>query len=285
MTELEQHFQRPLGIFNWVLSKDPQECAQRAVELGFSCIQWGLDLESEVPALEQAEAASAAFKEYELKVVALAGYQNLIAHDPAYKAKALSILEHYIAISALFPDSQGIATETGTKNRLSQWEGHPENLLPESWAELIQELKPIGEKAKAAGTRILIEGYVENVVRTAADLDRLKAELDMEAFGFVMDPFNLILEEKLPELEQECRQIFAVMQGHVGIAHAKDLLYTDGVVSTPRSGTGMFDMPMYFQLLDEQLPAVPLILEHLGLDEVEDTLNFLKRSYSAEVAS
>ena len=279
MSKLENFFGRPIGIFNWVFSNNSEECAKLATQHGFSCLQWSFEHGSENIRADAAQDAYRIFTEAGLKVVALSGYQNLVAVDPIHKAKALNILERYLEIASFFPDSTGLATETGTKNPESQWVGHPDNLKPEAWDEMIAQLQPLGEKAKAAGTKLLIEGYVENIVRTADDIERLKAEVDMDAFGFVMDPFNLILEEQVPTHTAETERVFTAMNGHVGIAHAKDLLYTDGVVATPRSGTGMFDMQNYFKLLDEQLPGVPLILEHLKAEEVGETLDYLKQQY------
>lgn len=281
MTKLDTFFNRPVGIFNWVLSEDPAECAALAHTHGFSCIQWGFPFENsaEDNTREYAEAAQHVFHEEGLEVVALSGYQNIVSFDPSAKAAALKKLETDIEIASVFPEITGVATETGTKNRESPWVGHPDNISAAAWEEMMESLQGLGAKAKAAGTRILIEGYVENVVRIADDLEKLTTELDMEAFGFVMDPYNLILEEHLPELAAETHRIFDVMNGHVGIAHAKDLLYTDGVVDTPRSGKGMFDFQTYFKLLDEKLPGVPLILEHLNAEEVTETLDFLKSQY------
>lgn len=279
MSKLEDFFGRPVGIFNWVLSHDPMECARQATELGFSCLQWSFEEGTAKVNEKHAREAHAILTDHGLKVVALSGYQNLVSPDPSHRAKGIDILEHYLDIAPFFPDSTGLATETGTRNPENQWKGHPDNLTTESWEEMLTVLKPLGEKAKSAGTRILIEGYVENIVRTADDITRLKADVDMEAFGFVMDPFNLILEEKVPGHASETARIFETISGHVGIAHAKDLLYTDGVVDTPRSGTGMFDMRNYFKLLDEKLPGVPLILEHLEAREIPETLDYLKQQY------
>ncbi len=281
MTYLDTFFNRPVGIFDFALSHDPAECAKLAKQHGFSCIQWGFPFSNapEQNTRAYAEECSRILQGEGLEVVAISGYQNIVSVDPQDKAAALNKLETDIEIASVFPHATGIATETGTKNQESPWVGHPDNLGEAAWEEMVESLQRLGEKAKAAGTRILIEGYVENVVRTADDLEKLLSVLDMEAFGFVMDPFNLILEETLPHLAEETGRIFNLMNGHVGIAHAKDLLYTDGVVDTPRSGKGMFDFQTYFKLLDEKLPGVPLILEHLNADEVSETLDFLKSQY------
>ncbi|MEX0325176.1 MAG: sugar phosphate isomerase/epimerase family protein [Puniceicoccaceae bacterium] len=283
MSKLESFFNRPIGIFSWALSPDPATCAKRAVEHGFSCLQWGFpfELPEEEKTIGTARETQAIYSDHGLDVVALAGYQNLVAHDPGYKTRAIRRLEQYIELSDVFPASTGVATETGTKNRESQWHGHADNLKPESWDEMIASMHRIGAAAKAAGTKILIEGYVENVVRTADDLLKLQSQVDMEAFGFVMDPFNLFLEEQVTDMPAETGRIFAVMGDRVGIAHAKDLQYVDGVITTPRSGTGMFDFQTYFKLLDEHLPGVPLILEHLEAHEVAGTLDFLKSEYES----
>jgi len=260
---------------NWVFSWDAQECAELARHHGFSCVQWGIIDPDEAKAKKAAEA----FGEAEIEVVALAAYQNIISADPEVKAKSIDTITRFIEFSRYFPNSLGIATETGTKHPSDPWGFDPLNLEAPAWQEMLDVLRPLGEQAKAADTQLLIEGYIENVVRTPAEIKRVKADLDPAAFGFVMDPFNLLEEAQLTQQPAALADIFTSMQGATPIAHAKDVRYTAGKISTPRSGTGVFDFPAYFKLLDEQLPGAPLMLEHLEAHEVDETLDFLKTQY------
>lgn len=280
MSKLESFFGRPVGIFNWIYPGDSAAQAKAIADQGFSCVQWGVyPRDTREISENEAKETTRLYQEHGLPIVVLSGYQNIVATAPEKKALALENLDHFLEISPLFPDSVGVATETGTKNPDSQWNDHPTNTEPTVWDEMVTSLLALGEKAKQAGTRLLIEGYVENVCRTPEDIERLLPLLDPKVFGFMMDPFNLVLEEKVPQLSDEISRIFTLIGEHSPIAHAKDLLYTDGVVSTPRSGTGIFDFATYFRLLDEKMPGVPLILEHLEAGQVEETLDFLKREY------
>lgn len=283
MAALQDFFHRPVGIFHWILDReDPENCARLAADFGFSCVQWNLPEDDSKSDEEHAAAALEAFARRDIRVVALSGYQNPIDPHPEAKAAGVRLLERHIDIAPMFPDCTGVATETGTKNAECPWFSHPDNLKSESWEEMLSVLRPLIQRARLRGTRLLIEGYVENVVRTVGDLTRLKNELGEDRPDFVMDPFNLVLEQDLPRLPEVIHEVFDTIGKDCGVAHAKDLAYENGVVSTPRSGTGVFDFPTYFRLLDERLPDVPLILEHLEFQEIGEVLDFLKNQYQPQ---
>lgn len=275
MSELSDFFSRPVGIMNWVYSWDPAECAERALKDGFDCIQWGII----DPDLSKAKEAAHVFSSEGLDVVGIAAYQNIVATDPDIKQKSETTIRCFIELSGYFPQSRGVVTETGTKHPTDPWGFDPLNLESAAWQEMLDVLKPLGELARAANTKILLEGYIENILRHADDIQRLRATLDPEIFGYIMDPYNLLEESELADQPGALDKVFTAMRGLAPLAHAKDVLYEKGKISTPRSGTGVFDFPAYFKRLDEQMPGVPLILEHLEADEVPETLDFLKSQY------
>jgi sugar phosphate isomerase/epimerase len=266
---------RPLGAFSDLFLLDS---VAEFRHYGITCVQWRPSEE----ALASDEAARAEIRyltDAGLNIVALAGYQNLVAAEGSVKTKSLAVIRRMLQLAALVGAGVGVATETGTKHLESPWEFHPDNVNLATWQELVLVLRELLAEAERLGVRVLLEGYVNNVLRTASDAERLQRELSSPALGFVMDPFNLFLEEHLQTQQSEQARIFAAIAHSAPIAHAKDLVYRDGKIDTPRAGQGVFDYQTYFQLLDRYSPGVPLIVEHLNATELPSVLEYLEQSY------
>jgi len=95
-------------------------------------------------------------------------------------------------------------------------------------------------------------------------------------FGFVLDPNNYYLEKDLKDGDSHLNRIFEAIGDAAPLAHAKDVLYVDGKVTTPRAGTGKLNWPLFVKLLNQYQPSAPLVLEHLNQNEVEETKAFVE---------
>ncbi len=266
---------RPLGAFSSLL---PLTQLEQFKHYGLDCVQWEPSpaaMQNDGDAYKEIQM----FRDAGLAIVALVGYRNIVTPDRTKKAAVVKDMQRLFELAAMVGAGTGVATETGTKNAENQWLFHPDNLSEASWQELLETVKAFLEMAEGLDVKLLLEGYVENVLRTADDIRRFRKAVQSPALGFVMDPFNLLLEEHVPQQEGEQSKIFETVADLSPIAHAKDVLYTDGVVGTPRSGKGVFNFTPYFRLLEQQLPGVPLIVEHLSAEEIPEVLSFLQRAY------
>ena len=72
-------------------------------------------------------------------------------------------------------------------------------------------------------------------------------------------------------------RIFRVIGPHAPVAHAKDVIYRNGEIDTPRAGTGALDYPTFARLMQQYQPNAPLILEHLRESEVPETVAYARR--------
>jgi sugar phosphate isomerase/epimerase len=285
MIDLQKLFRRPIGIFSDVFHGSERERAEAIAAHGFSCVQWRLPLATQDINATNVKSLLKPYQDNGLQIVALAGYENIVEPNGQLRVQNLERLKRLMDIAPLCGRGNlgggiGVATETGTKNRMSQWQWHDDNASEATWAELKNAITELSRYAKQTGSRLLLEGYIHNVLRTADHIDRLRRELRSVEYWFVMDPFNLFMEDKVAQQQHELSRIFTLMGKRVAIAHAKDLVYYHGQINTPRAGQGILDYKTYFRLLDEHLPDVPLILEHLTAEQIEDTVEFLIRSKS-----
>jgi sugar phosphate isomerase/epimerase len=285
MIDLQKRFRRPVGIFSDVFPGTERERAEAIAAHGFSCVQWRLPLATQDINAANVKSLLKPYQDNGLQIVALAGYENIVDPNGHLRAQNIERLKRLMDIAPLCGRGNlgggiGVATETGTKNRVSQWLWHDDNASDTTWAELKSTITELSRYAKQSGSRLLLEGYVNNVLRTPDHIERLRRELRSVEYWFVMDPFNIFTEDKLPQQQHEIARIFTALGRRVAIAHAKDLFYYHGQISTPRAGQGIFDYKTYFRLLDEQLPDVPLILEHLTAEQVDGVLDYLVKAKS-----
>jgi L-ribulose-5-phosphate 3-epimerase len=279
----------PLGIFNTVYRDlSIAEIAQALVREGLTRLQldprapglWG----AEGPTLQRAQEVCKVLADHGITVAALAGYTNLVDPDPDRREAALQQFEAMLALCEPF-GTPYIATETGSLHPQSPWLDYPANHEPEAWELLTSVLERLLKKAQAHGVTILIEGYVNNVVATTEAATRLVQELGSANLGFVLDPFNYFRPNDMKQPAAALERIFRAIGAHAQVAHAKDVVYTERGIETPRVGAGEADWPAYARLLRTHLPHVPLILEHLRPEEVAQCKALVEAAFAASAAS
>jgi sugar phosphate isomerase/epimerase len=267
----------PLGIFNDVFRADFDEQARLIHEAGFECIQLR-PLYGPINA-QTCEEYIAPFLSQGLQIAALAGYTNLVNPDLEARERNnrrfFEMIDHCRDFGATL-----IATETGSLNRESEWEDTSENHTETAWQILMPVLKEAVKRAEDAGVTLLIEGYVNNVVATVKDCERLRNEIPSPALGFVLDPNNLFEEADMDDVPAHLERIFEIIGPDAPLAHIKDIEYRNGSIETPRAGTGQLDYAAFARLMQKYQPNAPLILEHLGQAEVPETMAFVKRFFA-----
>jgi L-ribulose-5-phosphate 3-epimerase len=267
----------PLGIFPDVFPGDHRQQARRTREAGLACVHLrppaGLNPDA-------CRAATEAFLAEGLQVSAVAGYVNLVNPDTARREEGLQRLHRLIALCPEF-GTPYLATETGSLNPESEWADYPSNHTEEAWQILLPILREAVHRCEDSGVILLIEGYVNNVIATVSDCRRLREAIPSPSLGFMLDPNNLFEEADMADLPAHLERIFQVIGPHAPVAHAKDVVYHDGQIDTPRAGAGRLDYPAFARLMQQYQPNAPLILEHLRESEVPETVAYVRRFFPA----
>lgn len=264
----------PLGIFNTVYGGLPlTEMARAAQAHGFRHMHLDPRASGILPpgaplTADGARHVRQVLADHGITVAALAGYTNLVDAHTDRREAGLRAFEQTIELCPEF-GTPYIATETGSLNPESPWEDYPANHTPAAWEELLTVLRRLLRRARQNGVTILIEGYVNNVVATTEEADRLLDDLGAEGLGFVLDPFNYFTRGDVDRPSEALDRIFDAIAARAPIAHAKDVVYTERGIATPKVGAGRMDWPAFAAMLRRRAPHIPLILEHLGRGEVE----------------
>jgi sugar phosphate isomerase/epimerase len=273
----------PLGIFNIVYRNYSLEDMARAVaghglkyvvfDPRHHTVPPGEELTS-----EHARRVRSVLEKHGITIVAVGGYTNLVDPDPERREKGLKAFERMIEVCRDF-GTPYIATETGSLNPIHLKQAYPGNETEEAWEDLRGVLDRLMRKAEAHGVTILIEGYVKNVVCSTERALRLIREREGRPLKFVLDPFNYHTRGDMERPREALDRIFAAVASRSVVAHAKDVLYTEEGIVTPKPGAGRADWEYYAHLLQKHIPAVPLILEHLKPGEVEECLRFVRNAF------
>jgi sugar phosphate isomerase/epimerase len=269
-----------LAIFTGVYARLPLEEAARRIKAdGFR----GVVLESNfadvrfdpfAPDWDTAKKITDGLARQGLKIVGLFGYYNVVDPDPAKRRRGAQRMELLIDNWRRF-GCQVVSTETGTFNPKSEWLDAPENYTEKGYEECRAAFAKLARAAEKAGAVISIEPYWRNVIDSASRAERLFRDVDSPALKLVMDPCNYFRPEDMPQMKPMLKEMFRRLGPQMAIAHAKDVKNTPEGQQLPAAGKGDLDYPLYLQLLAELDRPIDVIIEHLTLDEVPATRDFV----------
>jgi sugar phosphate isomerase/epimerase len=264
-----------LGIFNNVFGGTYAEQAARVRAAGLECVQLVPTAEEAVTPARCREIGES-FTGAGVEVAAIAGYTNLMGADREKRRKDLARFHELVRATPDF-GTRYIATETGSLNPASPWEDCPENHAPQAFEELLGILSAAVAVAEGAGAVLLIEGYVNNVLATPDEARRLREAIPSPHLQFMMDPNNYFRETDTGSVREALARIFDAIGREAPVAHAKDVKFVEGRITTPRAGTGVLDYPEFIRLLRKCQPDAPLVLEHLREEEVPQTVAYMRQ--------
>lgn len=232
--------------------------------LGLQAVQLGGELLEEC--LVNPDAATP-LDAYGVEIVALAGYRNLVAPDPAVRAANIEALEQCVELAQSL-GAPIVATETGTRHSDGDWTDTPENWSDEAWTLLHEALERLLPVAERCGVVLALEASVKNVLRTRGQLIGLLERFSSPHLQVVCDPYNYLSRSLMPTQERHTQGLLDRFEHRFVLAHLKDVDAGGAEVATPELGTGVFAHRPYLEFLRDRRPDLPLIVEHLPLDHM-----------------
>ncbi len=188
-----------------------------------------------------------------------------------------------------------VASETGTYNRESDWVWHDKNASPAVFEETIEIIRDLVAYAKEWGATFIVENYVNNVIGSVEQVERMFKEVGCDHLGLICDPTNYFDENTIKDIDGTLNHIFDRLSDHMVIAHAKDINLTEdlgekhadidadashtfrgsGAVELPAAGLGILNYDLYVKRLAEKNPNIPLIIEHLDEGDIDRAKRFI----------
>jgi sugar phosphate isomerase/epimerase len=257
----------PIGIFAKTFPRRTPEANLDAVRShGLGVVQYNLacaglpSLPDRIePRLAQQIGAAAAFRG--ISIAAVSGTFNMI--DPIRERRDAGMHRlGQLAGACHLLGTKIITLCTGTRDPDDMWRGHPANVRPDAWADLLRAMEQAIAIAEEYDLWLAIEPETANVVDSPAKARRLLDELSSPRLKIIIDPANLFHVEDLPHQRAILDAAFDLLGPDIVLAHAKDLRIVNRTVHHVTAGTGVLDYRHYLTLLRE-IP-VPLIVHGLA---------------------
>lgn len=283
--KLDETIQPPLlGAVSNIFRGDPEEIANALSGYGLEAVQ----ILPNFPSLKFAtkedittprcRRVAEPFADKGIDVAAVSAHTNFLDPDRPRRRKAIQRFDALIEHCQDFGTNY-LVTESGTLSPAHPWDDCADNHTPAAFDAFIENLKPSVRLAEANGVTILLEGYLYHVLNKVSLAEMARERLG-DAIGFVLDPANYFSRGMISSADRQLKEIFRVIGPHAPVAHAKDVRYLGGELTTPRVGTGTLDYKVFLELLDEHQEGCPLIFEQLRLEELQESIDFIDRFFS-----
>ncbi len=287
-----------VGIFTGYYPYEMKEVIRRIKASDFNSVQLDISFKdfdaTQQPLTEQkAHEIRDAFRDANLPIIAVSAYTNFIHPDPEIRKHNID----YIKMMLRYARDLGcpyVASETGTYNLESDWVWHEMNASPKVYDETIEIIRELAEFAGKWGSTFIVENYVNNVIGTVDQVERMFKDVGNKNLGLICDPTNYFNEETIKDVDGTLNSIFDRLSPYMKIAHAKDIkLAVDtgekhanidadashsfrgsGGVELPAAGLGILNYDLYVKRLAENHPNIPLIIEHLDEGDIDRAKRF-----------
>ncbi|MBB5575837.1 MULTISPECIES: sugar phosphate isomerase/epimerase family protein [Rhizobium] len=267
-----------IGIFAKTFpGTDPLNVLSAVRDSGYTGTQFNLAC-SGLPSMPDAvpeatvTAIRAAAQATGVSFAALSGTYNMAHPDASVRQTGLRQLAVVIETAAALSIPL-VTLCTGTRHPSDQWAHHPENADPSAWADMAAEMSKALALAEDYGVDLGIEPEQANIVRSAADAQRLITEMGSKRLRIVLDPANLFESATPTEARAIVERAIETAAGHIAMAHAKDR-YADGRFAT--AGQGIVDFPDFIARLKAVGFDGPLVTHGLSAAEAPHVAAFLK---------
>ena len=269
-----------LGVHTGPYMKLPlAEAAARIKDEGFSCVLTeytfaDVAFDPLAPDWQAVEKIVRTFEQQGIEIAAVFGYVNVV--DPVSErrqrgeARLACLIDNWKRLGCA-----NISTETGTFNTTSDWADAPENVTEDGYAQCRAALERWAGRAEKAGAVVSIEPYWRNVIDSVERTERLFRDVASPGLRLVMDPCNYPRKEDLPQLKPLIENVFQRLGDKIVVAHAKDVAPAAEGTDLPAAGRGVLDYPHYLRLLAGLDRPMPLIVEHVVLDDVGRARDFV----------
>jgi len=272
------------GVYNSMFtSYTPGETALRMKKLGMEAIQLfpkfeGKQLQSVDLTREYCSGLKEIFAEQGIEIVALCGYQNIVAHDPDKRRAGILELE---ALIPCCPDlgCRYLVTETGSTNPVSGWNDHPDNYTDDTWEAMAATLKALCRVAADNGVEVCIEPHFAQVTKTTDTMVRMLEMADSQNLKLVYDPANLITPENAERADDILRELFEKTGDSLALLHAKDTVIRNCKPVFVPAGQGVLNYALYAELSAKQGYSGPVILEYVSEEKLPGALQIVREAF------
>lgn len=190
-----------VGIFTGYYPYKMDEVIRRIKASDFNCVQLDVtfkdfDAAKEPLTTQKAHEIRDAFRDANLPVIAVSAYTNFVHPDPAVRKRNIDYLKMMLR-HARDLGCPYVASETGTYNLESDWVWHEKNASPEVYDEAIAIIRELADFAGDWGATFIVENYVNNVIGSVEQVERMFRDVASPNLGLICDPTNYFDEQAM----------------------------------------------------------------------------------------
>lgn len=292
-----------VGIFSGYFPYELETTAKTIRNLGFNTVQLDLhfkDLDLSAGQITDAKAALVrdTFRDHDLPICAISAYTNIVHPDLEERKRRVNYLKEILRNARKF-GTPYVISESGTFNTESDWVHHEKNKTEEGYLTCLEVMEDLAQTAYDHGSVFLLETYVNNVIGTLEETERVFKDLSRPGIELLMDPTNYFETHNIDNQQQVLGDVFDALGDRVKVAHAKDVKRSGadksekhadigdadaleshtfrgvGEIELPAAGLGELDYDFYVQQLSKLSPNAPLIIEHLDEADVPRAKRFV----------
>lgn len=295
-----------IGIFTGYFPYGLEETASRIRQLNFNTVQLDVsfkDMEIGPGRLNSSHCKRIrdTFRDHHLPLCCVSGYTNLVHPVPEKRKANLERLKEIIRFANEL-GSPYVISETGTFDAESDWVHHPKNKTEEGYQECLDVIGDLVHYARSHDVYFLIETYVNNVIGSIEETQRLFSDINDNRLALLMDPTNYFEDHNIDQMDRTLNNIFNSLSDRVRISHAKDVKRAEkaqgvqmanidaseghalrgvGKIDLPAPGLGSLNYDLYLKRLSRDHPNIPIIIEHLDEQDVPRAKDFIMEKLKA----
>jgi len=292
-----------VGIFSGYFPYDLETTAKTIRKHGFNTVQLDLhfkDVDLSAGQITEAKAKRVrdTFRDNDLPVCAISAYTNIVHPDLDERRRRVDYLKEIIRNARAF-GTPYVVSESGTFNTESDWVHDDKNRTEEGYETARDVIADLAQTAYDHGSVFLVETYVNNVIGSLAETQRLFNDVRSAGLELLMDPTNYFESYNIDQMDEILNEVFNALGDRIRVAHAKDVKragadksekHADigddsaaeshtfrgvGEIELPAAGLGELNYDLYLRRLAERNPNVPLIIEHLDESDVPRAKEFV----------
>jgi sugar phosphate isomerase/epimerase len=292
-----------VGIFSGYFPYDLETTAKTIRKHGFNTVQLDLhfkDVDLSAGQITEAKAKRVrdTFRDNDLPVCAISAYTNIVHPDLDERKRRVDYLKEIIRNARAF-GTPYVVSESGTFNTESDWVHDDKNRTEEGYETARDVIADLAQTAYDHGSVFLVETYVNNVIGSLAETQRLFNDVRSAGLELLMDPTNYFESYNIDQMDEILNEVFNALGDRIRVAHAKDVKragadksekHADigddsaaeshtfrgvGEIELPAAGLGELNYDLYLRRLAERNPNVPLIIEHLDESDVPRAKEFV----------
>ncbi len=214
------------------------------------------------------EAIGRAYRSAGLTIHSMGVYTNLIHGDPAERQACLKYFEDNMKVGGDI-GVRAFITEAGHWEPEKLTPGIPYHFREAVWKQMLMTIKQLAEMAERHDSTVLLEPSFASFLASAKRTRVFLHEVNSPRIRVLLDPANLL---EVDEIET----MFDELTPWIDCIHAKDrTLHVDAGVA---AGQGDVDYRKFVSLAAKRTPKAPLILEYVGPENYEQSLQHLQKA-------